>query len=144
MAIDKIQVEGLGKLNRELREIGGAEARRAIAAAQREAAQIVYKEALPHVPVGSNSGEPGKRSKHPGRLRKSLRVTARPSGATVSVGGRRVPYGAAIHWGYPSRNIEGRPFIYNALGKKREAVRLKFLEELDKVLDRFQLNRDNV
>ena len=141
---EKLQVEGLGALNKQLDAIGGKEARRAMAAAHRVTAMMVYRDAHIHVPIGSQRGAKGPKSEHPGRLWRTLRVQATNRRGSVLVGGGRAPYGAAIHWGYPKRGIIRRPFIWQALGRNQARIRLEFFKEMDKVLSHYGLNRDNV
>lgn len=141
---EKLQVEGLQQINRQLADIGGKDARKAMAAAHRVTAQMVYDDAKHHIPVGSQKAGKGKGSKHPGRLQKSLRVQAAAHRGSVVLGGKRVPYAPAIHWGWPKRHIKGRRVVWHALGKNQGKIRLEFFKEMDKVLSSYGLNRDNV
>ena len=144
MADDRIQIEGLTQINRALRDIGGKDARKAMAAAHRVTAQMVYDDAKHHIPVGSQKAGKGKGSKHPGRLQKSLRVQAAAHRGSVVLGGKRVPYAPAIHWGWPTRHLKGRRVVWHALGKNQGKIRLEFFKQMDKVLSDYGLNRDNV
>ena len=71
-------------------------------ALHREIADEVIDRAMPNVPVRS------------GALRRSLRGSGTKAAAVGRVGSKRVPYAAAIHWGWKAHNIRPRPFLQNA------------------------------
>jgi hypothetical protein len=74
-----------------------------------------------------------------GRLRKSLRAGATRTRGTVSAGGGLVEYAGPIHFGWPARNIEPNPFIYDALDARKGEVVDKYeahIEALVRKLDR--------
>ena len=57
-----------------------------------------------------------------GTLALSIRPTASQKEGAVLAGSRSVPYAGPIHFGWPSRNIEPDPFLYDALGDRRDQV----------------------
>lgn len=65
-----------------------------------------------------------------GRLRKSVRASATKTRGTVSAGSKAVPYAGPIHFGWPARNIEAQPFIYDALDARRDEVVGKYREHV--------------
>ncbi|MDP8930459.1 MAG: HK97 gp10 family phage protein [Actinomycetota bacterium] len=124
-----IRVEGLRELRRAFKEAGDKESLAALKRAHKEAAEAVVKRALPNVPVLT------------GRLQTSVRALGAPSGGRAKAGGARVPYGPPIHWGWPARNIERRPFLWNALQELRGETGDMFLEALEAELRPLQWGR---
>ena len=57
-----------------------------------------------------------------GTLASSIRPTATQKEGAVLAGSRSVPYAGPIHFGWPSRNIEPHPFLYDALDQRRDEV----------------------
>lgn len=82
--------------------------------ANREVGQIVATRAEQLVPVRS------------GALRGSIRAGRRVSGAIVQSGGRLLPYAPVIHFGWPARNIEPQPFLYDAADDRRDEVAARY------------------
>lgn len=92
-----MRVEGLPQVRRALRNIQGnvddlKDANAAVAA-------LVAHAAAPRAP------------RRTGRLASSVRGNRSAGRATVSAGGATLPYAGPIHWGWPSRHIDGQPFI---------------------------------
>jgi ribosomal protein L29 len=125
-----IQVEHLKELRKELRRLADDELKKTLRDLNKDVADQIVAEALPHVPVRT------------GKLRSNVRALASQSAAYGKAGGARLPYAAAIHWGEgsgnvnhttgatvgrPNRNIQGRPFLWDAIDQ--------YEEELDKMLD---------
>lgn len=75
-----------------------------------EAARIVSDASARGVPVLS------------GRLRKSLRTKSTRTRGSVLAGSSLIPYAGPIHFGWPARNIEPQPFIYDALDARKDQV----------------------
>lgn len=57
-----------------------------------------------------------------GRLRASIRAGRGKTKAVVRAGGASVPYAPIIHYGYPARNIQPRPYLLEALQQERGDV----------------------
>jgi hypothetical protein len=57
-----------------------------------------------------------------GALSRSVRPTATQREGAVLSGSRAVPYAGPIHFGWPARNIEPQPFLYDALDDRRDQV----------------------
>ena len=92
------------------------------------AAEIVAEAARRRVPVGETK-----------RLQKSIRAGATTKRGTVSAGSRLVEYAGPIHFGWPARNIDPNPFIYDALDERKGEVVSKYeqrVSDLVKKLDR--------
>jgi hypothetical protein len=86
-----------------------------------QSANIVYRNAMPRVPVRS------------GNLKSTMRVSASTRSGSVRAGGKRsAPYAGPIHFGWPNRPnlarswyggpIRPNPFLYSALDARRREV----------------------
>lgn len=123
-----VKVEGLGKLERDLRKLEtGLDIE--LKAAGFEAAMLVARAAGPLVPVGDPVTDP-----HPGRLAASLRAKATRKGGMVTAGTTQsVPYAAPIHWGWARRNIRASKFLVRALDMKRPAITAIYLRRIEDI-----------
>ncbi len=104
----KVQVQGGAELRRALRRMGNDLSD--LKAVHREAADKVVGEAKARVPVVS------------GELGASIRAGATKTRGYVAAGKKLVPYAGPIHFGWPARNIEAQPFLYDALDDRREQI----------------------
>lgn len=127
-----IEVENLKEIQRRIRDLGDAELRKQLRAANKDVATMVVRAAGPLVPRRS------------GRLAQSLKPSATDTAAYGKAGTpARVPYAAAIHWGTGPRsgqrgphNIKGRPFLWDAADRTlREAVQ-KYEQQIDDLIER--------
>ena len=98
-----ITVEGQRELRRSLRKAG--DDLEDLKSVHAEAAKIAEGGARPITPVLS------------GELLGTVRSSGAKTSATLRAGKKRVPYAGPIHWGWPARGIEPRPFL--AEGAKR-------------------------
>lgn len=96
----QVRVEGLPQLRRQLRQLQGNVDD--LKAANAAVAAFVAAAAASRAP------------KRTGRLAASVRGNKAVGRAQVRGGGARVPYAGPIHWGWPARGIEGRPFVVDA------------------------------
>ncbi len=103
-----VRVTGADELRRALRRAGDDMSD--LKAIHREAADKVTGEAKARVPVVS------------GELGASIRSGATKRSAYVAAGRKLVPYAGPIHFGWPERNIEAQPFLYDALDDRREQI----------------------
>lgn len=136
----RIEVQNLKELQQAIRRVGDRELAGQLRAANKGLADVVVREALPHVPVGET-----------GRLRKTVRALGGQRDAKAQAGTpARVPYAATIHWGRKRGNVGrppanrkganvvvGRPFLWDA--KERvmatgEGIR-EYEQRLEKLLD---------
>ncbi len=124
-----LEVLGADTLQRLLdHEVPAAFEAKALKDANKKAAEIVVRLALPNVPVRS------------GRLRASVRAQSSAKKGNVRAGTpSRVPYAAAIHWGRSTgavgykhghyaksaHPLEGRPFLWNAKNDALESGELE-------------------
>jgi len=112
-----IQVTGLRELRRELKRVS-AQLPRELAKVNHEAAEIVAAEARRRAPVRS------------GKLRGSVRALRQQARGVVAAGSARVPYAGVQEFGgtvprfhSASRTtIPAQPYVYPALGAKRDEV----------------------
>lgn len=109
----QVTVEGLPELRRQLRQLVGDVAD--LKAAHAAAASTVAAAASSRAPRRS------------GKLAASVRGNKAASRASVMAGGARLPYAGPIHYGWPARGIEARPFISEA-AQATEAVWLPAYE----------------
>lgn len=103
-----VRVEGVNELRAAIRKAKDDEAKKALTAVHREAAKLVGERARELAPRRS------------GTLAKSIRWSGGQRDGKVRSG---VVYGPPIHWGWPKRNIEGQPFISDAVSDKYDEVR---------------------
>lgn len=71
-----------------------------------------------------------------GRLAGSLRAGATATSGNVKAGSKKIPYAAPIHFGYPKRNIEPQPFLYEALDERRDEITDAYLDAVSTLTDR--------
>lgn len=95
-----VRVEGLPELRRALRKL------------QVDLSDLKAANAAVATYVAAAAA--GRAPRRTGRLSSSIRGNKALSRATVRAGGAAVPYAGPIHWGWPARGIEGRPFIPEA------------------------------
>ena len=120
MALDAtIKIEGLAKLQRELKKAG--QDCQDLKTASTKAAQIVLAEAKRTAPVRS------------GALKKSLRKSVTKTSAGV-LGGKAlvVPYAQPIHWGWPKRGIRPNPWVARAAVMTQPQWLPGYIAEIDK------------
>ena len=117
-----IEVEGGPQLRRAFRKLGDRAGD--LKALHADVAQPVLDSAEQGVPVVS------------GRLRRTLRKSARKTGASIEAG-RGIPYEGPIHFGWRARNIEPQPFLYDALDDRRSEVARKYDEGIGRLVMRF-------
>ena len=104
-----VQVTGARELRRAMKNMGHDLSD--LTALHRDLAELVASDARNRAP------------KRTGKLAASVKGRATRTRATVLAGGPMIPYAGPIHFGWPARNIEPQPFLYDALdARKREVV----------------------
>jgi hypothetical protein len=89
------------------------------------AAKIVEEVARERVPVRT------------GRLRRTIKASATRTRGVVSAGRNGiVPYAGPIHFGWPARNIEPQPFIYDALDARKDQIVRQYEERVGQLVER--------
>lgn len=121
----KIQIDGAGKLRRQLKQAQDGISN--LKAAHRELGELVGEQAARLVPVRS------------GLLKSTIRASGQASGAIVRAGYARVPYAGAIHFGWPARRIAPTPFLYAALDLRRDEVIAMYEDRVKDLIKRHDL-----
>ena len=120
-----VQVEGATELRRALKRMDDRlDDLKDIHAG---AAEVVREEAtriVPHVT---------------GLLADTIRTSVRKTGSSVLAGKARVPYAGVIHFGWPKRNIEPQPYLYDAAEARAEQVRNAYVRRVDELVARVDL-----
>jgi len=125
----QIDVRDLRKLRRALND-ADREFGKKLRTANKEAAEVVLKEAIPLVPVRT------------GKLQRSTKVRASQTSASIKSGSKsRVPYAPPIHWGWKARNIDPSEYLYSAIVKSRQKVLDVYSKSLEKVIKDAGLGR---
>ena len=119
-----ITVDGVRELRRELRQLQDKSYDEELKALHREIADEVLDRAEPNVP------------RHTGALRQSLRGSGTKAAAVGRVGSRRVPYAAAIHWGWKAHNIRARPFLQDAAAEIERDITERYDARISELLGR--------
>jgi hypothetical protein len=119
----RVEVDGLGRLRRELRKL--PEQTSDLKDANARVSQLVAAEAA------------GRAPQRTGRLAGSVRGNRAVGRATVSAGGAALPYGGPVHYGWPAHGIEPQPFISEA-AEDTEPVWLPIYEsDVERIVDAF-------
>jgi hypothetical protein len=125
-----VQVEGLKELRAGFRSTGDRALPKALAKANKLAAQVVVEEALPNVPFRS------------GRLRATVKALGSQTAGKAKAGAAKVPYAAAVHWGTGPRpglrgphNIARNPFLVDAADRVNTQIVDQYEKEIDRILD---------
>lgn len=98
---DVLKIEGSEQLRKTMRRAGAD--MQQLKDAHRLVATTVATRGLAQAPVGPS-----------GKLAKTVRPGATVKAAIVRAGKKNVPYAGPIHWGWPKRNIEAQPWLYEA------------------------------
>jgi hypothetical protein len=106
--VQKVEVVGLNELRAAFKKMGADI--NDLKGINLEAAQIVAKQAKTGVP------------KDTGLLDSTIRAAGQAAAGVVRAGAARAPYAGPIHFGWPARNIEAVPFLYDALDDRRSEV----------------------
>jgi hypothetical protein len=69
-----------------------------------------------------------------GRLASTIRAGRGKTKAVVRAGGSRAPYTPIQHYGYPARNIEPKPFLLDALQRRRGDAFVKLENGIEDIL----------
>ena len=102
----KIRVTGLRELQSKIRKLEDKDLRKELRAANKSAAEIVADQAAREAPKAT------------GRLARSVKASAGQRDASIKAGtAARVPYAAAINFGWKAKGIQPNPFLYRAMAK---------------------------
>jgi hypothetical protein len=131
-----ITVDGLNQINRALKAIGTPVDE--IKAANKESGELVARSARNIVPVKT------------GALRRTIRIANISTSVRIRAGLKSVPYANPIHWGWfvdkktgVRRNILPNPFMARALGYTREEVLVNYVTNIQKLINKHEINKGN-
>jgi hypothetical protein len=119
----EIRVEGNRELIKSLRAVD-KDLPKELSSIHREAAEPVAEYASTLAPSRS------------GALAGSIRALGSQRIGSVAAGRKSIPYAGPIHWGWPGHNIGSQPFLLDALEARSEMVADRYMEGLDRFLDR--------
>ena len=119
-----VRVTGLKELAAGARRAKDVALPAALRGANRMIADRVAEDAAQHAPRRS------------GRLAASVKGRASATSASVVAGSpQRVPYAAAVHWGWPKHNIASNPFLKNAADRAEADIEEYYAVVAAKVAD---------
>lgn len=123
----QLEIEGLRDVQKAMRNFSD-DSRNDMKETHRKAGQIVVDGAARLVPVRS------------GALLASLRSAPTQRQGRVRVGSAAVPYAGPIHFGWPGRNIQPNPFIYEVLDGRRQEVYALYAERISQLIVKYDLD----
>lgn len=71
-----------------------------------------------------------------GNLAASVKGKGYKTRALVTAGSRSILYAGPIHFGWPARNIEPQPFLYDALDSRKREVVAKYEDRVGDLVKR--------
>lgn len=110
-----VQVDGARELRRTLRAAG--DDLEDLKAANLQAAQIAATAARARAP------------RLTGQLAGDIRASGTKTAGTIRAGRKKIPYAGPIHWGWPARGIEARPYITEG-AQATESIWVPLYQEL--------------
>jgi len=128
---DAIKIEGLSKLQRDLRKLSTDALdlnKTEFLETNKQVAEIIISETKKYVPVLS------------GALAAAVRNASTKKSAKVRAGSAAVLYAGPIHFGWPSRSIRPNPFIYEAIDSRRDEVKDRYENLVEKLITKYDLN----
>jgi len=123
MADAQIEVVGLRELVKDIKAAGDKQLEDELKDAHKASAEVVAVAARPMIPRQS------------GLLAGTLRTAASLRGGRVALGKKKVPYANPIHWGWPSRGIEARPFLLDAFQANQPQALEAFETRVERLVD---------
>jgi len=127
---DSVKIEALSKLQRDLRKLSTDALdlnKEEFLETNKRVAEIIIGESKKYVPVLT------------GALAQSVRNASTKKSAKVRAGNVGVPYAGPIHFGWPSRGIRPNPFFYDAIDNRRDEVRDRYVDLVDKLTMKYDL-----
>ncbi|MFE2245251.1 hypothetical protein [Streptomyces lavendulae] len=127
-------MDGLREFQKNLRQLKDKELNKKVRLVNKSAADIVLPEAIAASPDGKRDAKSSKKYR-PGKLDKSIKVVASQKAAVIKAGSAsRVPYAAAIHFGYRKRNIRPNRFLFRAMARKGREVGATYEREISQLV----------
>ncbi|XUZ27375.1 hypothetical protein ACQVDT_21570 [Streptomyces sp. RMIT01] len=132
-----VRVDGLRQFQRNVRTLRDRELNKAVREANKASGEVLVPQAKHESPDGRRNSKSSKRYR-PGKLDKSIKVTASAKGAVIKAGSAaRVPYAAAIHFGFRKRNIRPNRFLFRAMARRSDQVAATYERRIHAVVQRF-------
>lgn len=124
---ETLRIPGLKKIQQTLKEMGASNAE--FAQASQEAA-LVTAEAV-KLQIGAFSKT--------GKLQRSVKASKIMRKVQITVGSKtKVPYAAALNYGYRNGNIEGKYFLQMGVRRSRQKMLDTYLDALQKLVDKYE------
>ncbi len=123
----QLEIDGLRDVQKAMRNFSD-DSRNDMKETHRRAGQIVVDGAARLVPVRS------------GALLASLKSAPTQRQGRVRVGSAAVPYAGPIHFGWPARNIQPNPFIYEVLDGRRQEVYALYADRISQLIVKYDLD----
>lgn len=132
-----IQVDGLREFQRNVRTLKDKELNKAVREANKASGEVLIPQAKHESPDGHRDAKSSKKYR-PGKLDKSVKVTASAKGAVIKAGSAsRVPYAAAIHFGFRKRHIGANRFLFRAMARKSTVVADTYERRIRAVVEKY-------
>jgi len=132
-----IQVDGLREFQRNVRTLRDKELNKAVREANKASGEVLIPQAKHESPDGRRDAKSSKKYR-PGKLDKSIKVTASAKGAVIKAGSAaRVPYAAAIHFGFRKRGINANRFLFRAMARRSAQVAATYERRIQAVVQKY-------
>lgn len=118
-----VDVKGLRKFNKLLAE-APEELQEEMKAANKRIADLIADRAQVRAPIKT------------GKLRKSIRASSTFRMGSVKAGSKKVPYAKPIHFGWKSRGIPPRKFMYQALDDSADEALDMYLKAVNEIIEK--------
>jgi hypothetical protein len=124
---DTIRIPGIKKIQQSLKEMGASNAE--FQQASFEAGTISADAVKLQIGTFSKSG----------KLQRSVKASKIMRKVQITVGSKsRVPYAAALNYGYRKGNIEGKYFLQMGIRRSRQKMLDTYLDALQKLVDKYE------
>jgi hypothetical protein len=127
---DAIKVEGLSKVQRDLRKLSTDALdlnKTEFLETNKQVAEIVINETKKYVPFLT------------GALAAAIRNASTKKSAKVRAGNVAVPYAGPIHFGWPARSIKPNTFLYEAIDARKSEVANRYAELVSDLITKYDL-----
>ena len=127
---DAIKVEGLSKVQRDLRKLSTDALdlnKTEFLETNKQVAEIVINETKKYVPILT------------GALAAAIRNASTKKSAKVRAGNKDVLYAGPIHFGWPARSIKPNTFLYEAIDARKDEVANRYSELVSDLITKYDL-----
>ncbi|WP_219732108.1 hypothetical protein [Streptomyces finlayi] len=120
-----------------MRTLRDKELNKAVREANKASGEVLIPQAKRESPDGRRDAKSSKKYR-PGKLDKSIKVTASAKGAVIKAGSAsRVPYAAQVHFGWPSRGQRANRFLFRAMARKSTQVAATYERRIAAVVQKY-------